>query len=68
MKLGIQNASKTEFDSYAFYDARLIVDSETGDVDEFAQLLNDSGVGYTLIQDKLKNFRVDGGDWKMPTS
>lgn len=64
MKLGIQNASKTEFDSYAFYDARLIVDSETGDVDEFAQLLNDSGVGYTLIQDKLKNFRVDGGDWE----
>lgn len=64
MKLGIQNASKTQFDQYAFYDYRLAVDSSTGDVKDFAALLDEEGIPYTLIQDKLKNFRVDGGDWE----
>lgn len=61
MKLGIQNASRTHFDRYADYDYRLVVDSATGSVEDFASLLDQEGISHTLIQDKLKNFRTVGG-------
>lgn len=64
MKLGIQNAAGTEFSQYAFYDYRLVVDSESGRVQDFADLLDGEGIHYTLVQDKLKNFRVQGGNWE----
>ena len=64
MKLGIQNALGTHFDQCASYDYRLVVDSQTGSVKDFAQLLEDENISYTLIQDKLKNFRVEDGRWE----
>lgn len=64
MKLGIQNALDTHFDQCASYDYRLVADSEAGSVDDFAQLLDQEDIPYTLIQDKLKNFRIEGGRWE----
>lgn len=64
MKLGIQNALGTHFDQCASYDYRLVVDSKTGSVEDFAQLLEEEDISYTLIQDKLKNFRVEDGRWE----
>lgn len=64
MKLGIQNALGTHFDQCASYNYRLVVDSQTGSVKDFAQLLEDENISYTLIQDKLKNFRVEDGRWE----
>lgn len=64
MKLGIQNASQAHFDRYADYDYRLVVDSDTGSVEDFADLLDQEGIAHTLIQDKLKNFRAAGGRWE----
>ena len=64
MKLGIQNALGTHFDQCASYDYRLVVDSQTGSVKDFAQLLEDENISCTLIQDKLKNFRVEDGRWE----
>ncbi len=64
MKLGIEDAPKVQFDHYTLYDYQLVVDSETGNVDDFVQLLDGQGVTYTLIQDKLKNFRIEGDDWE----
>ena len=64
MKLGIQNALGTHFDQCASYDYRLVVDSQTGSVKDFAQLLEDENISYTLIQDELKNFRVEDGRWE----
>ena len=64
MKLGIQNALGTHFDQCASYNYRLVVDSQTGSVKDFAQLLDDENISCTLIQDKLKNFRVEDGRWE----
>lgn len=64
MKLGIQNALGAHFDQCASYDYRLVVDSKTGSVEDFAQLLEEEDISYTLIQDKLKNFRVEDGRWE----
>lgn len=64
MKLGIQNALGTHFDQCASYNYRLVVDSQTGSVKDFAQLLEDENISCTLIQDKLKNFRVEDGRWE----
>ncbi len=38
-------------------------DSGEGSAEEYAGILDENGVDYTLIQDKLENFRLDGGDW-----
>ena len=64
IKLGIQNAAQTHFDHYASYDYRLVVDSQTGSVQDFADLLDREGIAYTLVQDKLKNVRGEGGAWE----
>lgn len=64
MKLGIQNALDAHFDQCASYDYRLIVNSKTGSVEDFVRLLEEQNISYTLIQDKLKNFRVEDGRWE----
>lgn len=64
MKLGIQNALGAHFERCASYDYRLVVDSETSDPADFAQVLDDEGTTYVLIRDQLKNFRTEGGCWE----
>lgn len=64
MKLSMDNTPAYQFEHYFFYENRLVVDSEKGDVDAFAQVLDEQGVSYTLVQDKLKAFRADGGSWE----
>ena len=64
MKLGIQDALAAHFDQCASYDYRLVVDSESGSVADFTQVLDSEGATYALIQDQLKNFRTDGGRWE----
>lgn len=64
MKLGIQNALQAHFDQCASYDYRLVVDSKTGNPEDFVQVLDSQGTPYALIQDKLKNFRTEGDNWE----
>ena len=64
MKLAMDNTPAYQFDNYFFYENRLVVDSDKGDVNAFAQVLDEHGMSYTLVQDKLKAFRVDGGPWE----
>ena len=64
MKLGIQNALDTHFDQCASYDYRLVVDSQAGSTEDFATILEEENISFTLIQDKLKNFRIEGGRWE----
>lgn len=64
MKMGIENSSVVQFDKYFLYDNRLVVDSEKGNTEEFAEVLDENDIDYMAIQDKLHNFRVDGGDWE----
>ncbi len=64
MKMGIENSSIRHFDEYFHYTHRLVVNSEVADMKAFETALQQEGVEYTLIHDKLENFRVVGGQWE----
>lgn len=62
IKLAIVDAPEKQFDKYFSYDNRLIVDSASGSAEEYEKVLEEEGVSYTRIQDKLKNIRKDEKD------
>ncbi len=64
MNIGMENAPKKQFEKYSLYDYCLEIDTSTGSADEFAEVLDGEGIANTLVQDKLKKFRVDGGSWE----
>ena len=64
MKLSMDNTPAYQFEHYFFYENRLVLDSEKADVEAFAQVLDERGIDYTLVQDKLRAFRVDDGAWE----
>ncbi len=64
MKMGIENSSIRHFEDYFYYSHRLVVDTDAGDPADFQAVLEQQGVEYTLIHDKLENFRVNGGPWE----
>ncbi len=63
LKLAIKNSSVIQFDEYFMYENRLVIDTSVGERKDFEQLLQERGISYTVIQDKLKKFRVNGGSW-----
>lgn len=63
LKLAIEDSSVLQFDRYFLYENRLVIDTSVGSREEFEQVLNEEDIDYTVIQDKLKNFRVNGGSW-----
>lgn len=64
LKLAIENSSVMQFDKYFLYDNRLVIDSSVGTTEDFEKVLKEENISYTVIQDKLKNFRVNGGSWE----
>lgn len=64
LKLAIADSSIWQFDRYFLYENRLVFDSSEGSAEEFQRLLEEEGISYTLIQDKMERFRVDGGSWE----
>lgn len=64
LKLAIEDSSVLQFDRYFLYENRLVIDTSVGSREEFEQVLNEENIDYTVIQDKLKNFRVNGGSWE----
>ena len=64
LKLAIENAPVIQFDKYFLYDNRLVIDSSVGSREDFEAVLKEEGISYTVIQDKLKTFRVNQGDWE----
>lgn len=63
LKLGIDNAAVVQLEKYAFGDGRLAVDSSVGSLDTFAETLEEQGVSFLQVHDKLTYFRAKGGDW-----
>lgn len=63
MKFAIEDAPVRQYDDYYFYNQRLVVDSGKGDAAEFRALLERENVSYAQIQEKVKAFRVDGGNY-----
>lgn len=64
LKLAIENSSIVHFDRYFLYDNRLVINSSVGSREDFEGVLKEDGINYTVIQDKLKNFRVNEGSWE----
>ena len=63
LKLAIENSTVVQYDKYFLYENRLVFDSSEGSKEDFESVLKDLGITYTVIQDKVKNFRVNGGSW-----
>lgn len=63
LKFAVSNAPKMQFDHYFFFENRLAVNSEVCQVRDFEEILNEEGVPFRRIQDKLENFRTKGGSW-----
>ncbi|MCD8218174.1 MAG: ABC transporter permease [Clostridiales bacterium] len=63
LKMSMEESSVIQFDQYFLYQNRLVIDSSTGSAEDFEEVLEEEGISYTVVQDKVKNFRVDGGDW-----
>ena len=61
LKLALENSSVTQYDEYFLYENRLVIDSSVGNTEDFENVLREENISYTVIQDKLKNFRVNGG-------
>ena len=64
MKLSIENAAGMQFDRYFYFQNSLVFDSEEGDAQSFAQVLDEHGLSYTLVQDRLLSFRPVGEGWE----
>lgn len=64
LKLALENSSVTQYDEYFLYENRLVIDSSVGNTEDFENVLREENISYTVIQDKLKNFRVNGGSWE----
>lgn len=64
LKLALANSSITQYDKYFLYDYRMVMDTSVGVEKEFENVLDKENIDYTLIQDKLKNFRVNGNGWE----
>lgn len=64
LKFSISNAMDMQFKYYYFYENRLVVDSNACDIADYEKILDEEGISYRRIQDKLKNFRTKGEDWE----
>lgn len=64
LKLAIEDSSVVQFDRYFLYENRLVIDSSIGSKENFENVLKEEEIQFTVIQDKLKNFRVNGGSWE----
>ncbi|MCD8324333.1 MAG: ABC transporter permease, partial [Clostridiales bacterium] len=63
LKMSMEESSVIQFEQYFLYQNRMVIDSSTGSVENFEEVLEEEEISYTVVQDKVKNFRVDGGDW-----
>lgn len=64
LKLSIVNAPVKQFEDYFLYENRLAIDSSKGTKEAFEEILDEEGISYLCIQDKLKTFRLPDGEWE----
>ncbi len=63
LKMSIDGAYSTQFEDYFLYENRLITDASAGNAEKFEEILQDEGISYARVQDKLTAFRAPGGSW-----
>lgn len=64
LKFSISNATDVQFENYFLYENRLVINTEAGQVQEYEEILEQEGISFGIIQDKLQYFRVEGEDWQ----
>lgn len=64
LKFSVSGATDVQFENYFLYENRLVVNSAEADLQEYGQVLDEEGISYRRIQDKLQNFCKPGEDWK----
>ena len=64
LKFAVSNAPGMQFDRYFFFENRLVVNSEICAVEDYEDILEQEGISFRRIQDKLENFRTKGGSWE----
>ena len=61
LKFAVTNAPAMQFEKYFFFENRLAVNSEICEVEDYEEILNQEGISYSRIQDKLEIFRTKDG-------
>ena len=64
LKFAVSDAPGMQFKKYFFFENRLAVNSEICEVEDFEEILEQEGISFRRIQDKLENFRTKGGSWE----
>ena len=64
MLITMKESSKVQFERYFLYENRLVVDGRKASMEEYETLLQKEGISYLRIQDKLRLYRQEGGNWQ----
>ena len=63
MLITMNESLVVHFENYFLYQNRLVVDGGKADFEKFEEILKEEGIEYTRIQDKLKLYREENGNW-----
>ncbi len=64
MLITMEESTQVQFEKYFLYENRLVVDGSKADFEKFEAVLKEENIEYTRIQDKLKLYREEGGNWQ----
>ena len=65
MLFAMQDTIATQFEKYFLYENRLVTDGDIADLEAFEAVLEEENVEYTRIQDKVKLYREENGNWSV---
>lgn len=63
MLIAMEDSLVIQFEDYFLYENRLVVDGDVADFEEFESILEEEDIEYIRIQDKLKLYRQEDGNW-----
>lgn len=64
LKFAVSNAPGIQFEKYFLFENRLAVNSKICAVGDYEEILEQEGISFIRIQDKLESFRTRGGSWE----
>ena len=64
MLITMNESTKVQFEKYFLYENRLVVDGDKADFEEFEEVLEKENIEYIRVQDKLKLYRMENGNWQ----
>lgn len=61
--IAMKESSVVQFEDYFLYQNRLVIDTDAGETADFAAVLEEENIPYTVISDKLNLYREEDADW-----